>query len=53
MADNNWETATVKEVPFWREDMQPDEYDKEREYFAKHYEDYKNGKYIPLWQQKN
>ena len=51
MIEKNWARATLKEVPFWRDDMQPDEYDKEREYFAKHYEDYKNGIYIPLWKQ--
>ena len=30
---NNWATGTLKEVPFWRDDMQPEEYDIEREYF--------------------
>ncbi len=53
MVDDNWATETLKEMPFWRDDMQPDEYDKERDYFFVHYEDYKKGTYVPLWQQKN
>ena len=52
MADNNWARGTLKEVPFWREDMQPEEYEEERNYFLSHYEDYTNGKYTPLWKQK-
>lgn len=53
MEEINWATGTLKEVPFWREGMQPDEYDKEREYLATHFDDFKKGKYIPLWKQKD
>ncbi|MBR5157566.1 MAG: hypothetical protein IKW59_07350 [Clostridia bacterium] len=49
---NDWATGTLKEVPFWRDDMQPEEYDIEREYFYKHWDDYTKGKYVPLWKQK-
>lgn len=52
MAENNWANGTLKEVPFWRDDMQPEEYDVEREYLAKHWEDFTKGKYTPLWKQK-
>ena len=52
MDDNNWATGTLKEVPFWREDMQPEEYDKERAYLIEHWDDYTRGKYTPLWKQK-
>ena len=52
MAENNWANGTLKEVPFWRDDMLPDEYEIEREYFYNHWEDYTNGKYFPLWKQK-
>lgn len=52
MVDNNWATGTLKEAPFWRENMQPEEYEIEREYFDKHFEDYVNGIYSPLWKQK-
>jgi len=52
MAENNWASGTLKEVPFWRDDMQPDEYDVEREYFYNHWEDYTHGRYTPLWKQK-
>ena len=31
--DNEWATLTIKEVPFWRDDMTPEEYDIERTYF--------------------
>ena len=48
----DWANETLKEVPFWRDDMQPEEYDIEREYLAKHWGDYINGEYIPLWKQK-
>ena len=52
MEENNWATATLKEAPFWREDMQPEEYDAEMRYFSSHYNDYLAGKYMPLWKQK-
>ena len=42
----------TKAVPFWREDMQPGEYDQERAYLIEHWDDYKRGKYTPLWKQK-
>jgi hypothetical protein len=49
----NWASGTLKEVPFWREDMSPEEYDIEREYLAKHWNDYQIGKYVPLWKQND
>ena len=30
-----------------------DEFEEEKDYFIHHYEDYKNGTYIPLWKQKS
>ena len=51
--EEDWATPTLKEAPFWKDGMTPEEYDEEREYFYKHYEDYTNGKYKPLWQQNN
>lgn len=36
MEDKDWETPTLKEAPFWREGMTPEEYDEEREYFDVH-----------------
>ena len=53
MEENNWANATLKEVPFWRDDMRPEEYEVEREYLANHWEDYICGTYLPLWKQKN
>ena len=47
----NWATGTLKEVPFWREDMTPEEYEQEREYFYAHWDDYTMGRYVPLWKQ--
>lgn len=54
MDENDWATETLKEVPFWREDMTPDEYDTERKYYAKNYHLIRDGKmkYVPLWKQK-
>lgn len=48
---SDWATETIKEVPFWRDDMTPEEYDTEREYFIKHWENFKSGEYLPLWKQ--
>ena len=53
MADNNWATPTLKEAPYWREGMQPEEYERERTYFYEHYEEYIKGEYKPLWKQKS
>ena len=49
--NKDWATETLKEVPFWRDDMTPEEYDIEREYYAKNFNSVKEGKYIPLWKQ--
>lgn len=48
----DWATASLKEVPFWREDMSPEEYDIEREYLARNWSKVREGTYIPLWKQK-
>lgn len=48
---DEWATPTLKEVPFWREDMPPEEYDIEREYCARNFDLVKTGEYIPLWKQ--
>ena len=48
----SWASATLKEVPFWHDDMGPEEYDIEREYLAKNWNMVREGTYIPLWKQK-
>ena len=50
---SEWAKGTIKEVPFWREDMSVEEYEKERAYMIEHWDDVKNGSYVPLWKQKN
>ena len=53
MQERDWATETLKEAPYWRDGMTPEEYDKEREYFLNHLDDYfKKGNYTPLWKQK-
>ena len=54
MADTNrdWATPTVKEVPFWRDDMTPEEYEIEREYYYKNFALVRKREYVPLWKQK-
>lgn len=47
----DWATGTLKEVPFWRKDMQPEEYEYERIYFLQNWENYTKGEYQPLWKQ--
>lgn len=49
-----WATNTMKHNPWWRDNMNPDEYDKEREYYFKSFDSLvRNGKYTPLWKQNN
>ena len=50
--NREWATGTLKEAPFWREGMTPEEYDTEREYFARHWQAYTKGEYVPLWKQR-
>lgn len=48
-----WATPSLREVPFWREDMMPEEYDVERAYWAIFYGlDMCKPGYLPLWKQK-
>ena len=50
MVENKeWATASLKEVPFWKEGMSVEEYEKEREYYYNHLADVKAGTYTPLW----
>lgn len=50
---NDWASPSLKEAPYWREGMSPEEYDIERDYFYKHLDDLHHGKYKPLWKQNN
>ncbi|MCM1115751.1 MAG: hypothetical protein NC397_09665 [Clostridium sp.] len=50
---DDWATPTLKECPWWRDDMTPEEYDIEREYYGTYFYDLvQKGKYVPLWKQK-
>lgn len=42
----------LKEYPFIRKGMTPEEYDKEKDYFFKNYASYRDGSYTPLWKQE-
>ena len=50
--EKNWATETLKEVPFWREDMSPEEYEVERMYYYNNWELVESLEYVPLWKQK-
>lgn len=50
--NKDWASAGLKEMPFWRNGMTPEEYDAEREYYLKNIKLFREGKYIPLWKQK-
>ena len=50
---NDWATPSLKEAPFWREGMSPQEYDTEREYLGRNFHLILEGKYQPLWKQQN
>lgn len=49
---SDWATETLMEAPFWRNGMTPEEYDIEREYFAKNFHLFMQGEYTPLWKQR-
>ena len=49
---NDWATPSLKEAPFWRDGMTPEEYDAEREYLGRNYHLLIQGTYKPLWKQK-
>lgn len=42
----------IAEYPFKRPDMTPEEFEEELMFSGEHYEEYKNGTYKPLWQQR-
>ena len=48
----DWATETLKEAPFWRDGMTPEEYDEEREYLGKNYTLLQKRTYVPLWKQR-
>ncbi len=50
--ERDWATPTLKEVPFWREGMSPEEYDIERAYYGRNFHLVRERKYKPLWKQK-
>ena len=50
--EHSWATASLKEAPFWREDMTPEEYDTERLFLIENWDAYKRGCYRPLWMEK-
>lgn len=48
----DWATPTLKEAPWWRKGMTPEEYEVKRDYYGEHFGDLVvEGKYIPLWKQ--
>lgn len=55
MGRDNWATATIKEAPYWCEGMTPKQYEEEREYYLKNYDDIRAGKleYVPLNKRKS
>ena len=50
--DRDWATPSLKEAPFWREGMTPEEYERERDYLGRNYHLLMEGVYQPLWKQK-
>lgn len=53
MVENSWAPFSLQEVPFWRNGMTPEEYEKEREYYYQNfYTSVQDGTYIPLWKQR-
>ena len=48
----DWATPTLKEAPFWRNGMTPEEYNEENDYLYEHYDDFLAGSYLSLWAQR-
>ncbi len=54
MGENkDWSNASLREVPYWRDGMSIEEYEKERDYYYRNIKNFWNGTYVPLWKQKN
>lgn len=51
--NKEWLNPKVKETPYWRDGMTPEEYDIEREYYYMHLDDVRKGIYKPLWKQRS
>ncbi|MGI5891242.1 MAG: hypothetical protein ACOX7H_00705 [Bacillota bacterium] len=47
-----WYSPPMMENPFFHPDITPEEYDVERAYFVKHWDNYKRGLYKLLWKQQ-
>ena len=51
-SNDEWASGQIKEAPYWRKGMTPEEYDEERTYFFANINKYFSGTYEPLWKQK-
>lgn len=50
---DDWASPSLKEAPYWREGMSPEEYDEERIYYYKHFATLEERiNYKPMWKQK-
>lgn len=50
---SSWAPPRLREWPFWRLNMGPEEYEIEREYYLKYmFMEPNDGNYMPLWKQK-
>lgn len=47
-----WYSAGMQEFPFWHDGITPEEFEEERKYFLSNPQLYHEGKYIPLYKQK-
>ena len=50
--ESDWASYGLMEVPYWRNGMSPEEYEEEQRYFYMHFEDWKEGTYMPIWKQR-
>ena len=50
--NKDWSNASLREVPYWRDGMSIEEYEKERDYYYRNIKNFWNGTYTPLWKQK-
>ena len=49
---NEWATPSLKEAPYWRDGMTPEEYEDERKYLIDNFHLVQSGEYLPLWKQR-
>lgn len=52
MNKNDWTNSAIREAPYYYPGMSVEEYERERRYFYDNIKLVVEGKYLPLWKQR-